>query len=297
MTQRIVSYREKRDTRRAYAILLPFFAWFLFTIIVPVLFGFGLAFTEWNGLQGLPVWVGLKNFVTFFSSREYTFLLLNQILIGGFCLAANTVFSFFTGLMLNVPFKMRGFFRAVFYIPFVVAVTATTAVVVALLDPHSGAMNTLLKILGLQPVVWSYSGFWMKFWIVAYFVWRNLGPTSIIWLGGLQSISQQLYEAARIDGANKIKEIIYITIPGLRHYAAFIMVTGIIGVMQMFDVIMLISKGGPVGATDTIMYRIYRDGIISFNMGMSGASSVIVGIIIILFSVLYLKITTRGDEN
>jgi len=105
-----------------------------------------------------------------------------------------------------------------------------------------------------------------------------------------------LYEAARIDGANKFQEIKYITIPGLRYYAAFIIVTGIINVMQMFDVVMLISKGGPVGTTDVIMYRIYRDGIMSFNMGMAGASSLVVGSIIILFSILYLKLTSGREE-
>jgi len=188
MSNKVLSYREKRDARRAYAIILPFYTWFFLVIIIPVFLGFGFSFTEWNGLYGLPRFVGLKNFIRFFTEKEYLVLLMRQIWIGGLCLLANTVLSFVVGLLLNVPYRLRGFFRAVIYIPSVVTVTATTAVVVALLDPYAGTLNSLLKLFGLQPIVWTYSTFWMTFWIVAYFVWRSMGPAAIIWLGGLQSI-------------------------------------------------------------------------------------------------------------
>lgn len=285
-----VSARKRRETKLAYAIITPFYLWLTLIIVIPVICGFAFSLTEWNGIQGTPKFVGLKNFEFFFLSKDYMFLLWNQIWIGAWCLISTVVISFVIALLLNVNFGLKGFFRSAFFTPYVVSATTTAAVLVAMIDPNSGTVNNILKFLGLNPIVWSYSTFWMIFWMVVFFAWRNVGYFAVIWLGGLQSIPAQLYEAAKIDGANKLQEIRHVTIPGLREYATFIVINGIIIVMQMYDLVLLISRGAPAGTTDIIVHRIYRDGIISFNLGMSGASSVIVGIVIIGISALYLKL-------
>lgn len=210
--------------------------------------------------------------------------------------AANTLIAFILALMLNVPMKLRGLFRSTFYVPNVASVATTTAVIIALLNPQSGPLNKFLQSLGLNPVIWSYSPFWMVFWITAYGVWRGVGPTAIIWLAGLQSIDPTLYEAGKIDGANRFQLIRYVTLPGLRPIASYIVITGLIGSMQMWDSVMFISRGGPVGATDVLMYRIYRDGLESFNMGMSGASSMVLGFVTMILTVIYIQFIVRRQE-
>ncbi len=181
--------------------------------------------------------------------------------------------------------------------PSVTAVSTTTAVFVALLMPFDGGLNSFLERIGMDPVVWTHSTNWMIFWIVTYTVWRSIGPAAILWLSGLQSIDPQLYEAARVDGANKVQEVLHVTIPGLRYTASFIVLTGIIGMMQMFDAIMFISAGGPVGSTDVIAFRIFRDGARSFNLGMAGASSVVVGLITLVFSLLFLNLWLKKSDK
>lgn len=287
---------KKREIRRAYAILVPFYLWFFIFIVIPLMGGFAFSFVEWNGLTASPTFVGLKNFKTFFTSSDYLVLLGRQFWLGGLCLTVNVILSFLVALILNIPFKGRGIFRSIFYIPAISSVATTSAVFVAITNPFDGGLNKFLKLVGQTPITWTYSAFWMTFWIVVYFVWRSIGPAAVIWLGGLQGISPGLYEAAKIDGANKVQEVRYITIPLLRPVATFIILTGIINVMQMYDIIMLISRGGPVGKTDVLMYRIFRDGIQSFNMGMGGASSVILGLVIMTLSVLYLKFFGKGEE-
>ncbi len=289
------SYK-KREIRRAYAILVPFYVWFLIFIVIPLFGGFAFSFVEWNGLMAKPVFVGLKNFKTFFESSDYVILLFRQFWLGGLCLVVNIILSFLAALMLNMSFRGRGVFRSVFYIPAISSVATTSAVFVAITNPYDGGLNKFLIFLGKTPITWTYSAFWMTFWIVVYFVWRSIGPAAIIWLGGLQGISPGLYEAARIDGANKVQLVRYITIPLLKPVATFIIITGIIGVMQMYDIIMLISRGGPVGKTDVLMYRIFRDGIQSFNLGMGGASSVVLGAVIMVLSVAYLKLAGKGED-
>lgn len=294
---RFITERDKRDNRLALLNVIPIFVWYLVFNAIPFGIGIYLAFSEWNALAAAPRFIGIQNFITFFSSPDYVRLLFRQLFIGGLAVATNFVLSFFLGLMLNVPIKLKGFFRVCDYMPSVTAVSTTTAVFVALLMPFDGGLNSLLESLGMDAVVWTHSTSWMIFWIVIYTVWRGIGPAAILWLSGLQSIDPQLYEAARVDGANKVQEALHVTIPGLRYTASFIVLTGIIGMMQMFDAVMFISAGGPVGTTDVIAFRIFRDGARSFNLGMAGASSVVVGLVTLVFSLIFLNMWLNKGEK
>ena len=287
----------KREARIAYLIIIPFFVYIAFWNLLPLIFGVYMGFTEYNALSP-PTWVGLRNYIRFFDGDQpYLGLLWRQIWIGVIALSINTFLSFFIALALNSPLKGRGFFRVSVYIPAVAAVSVTTAVFVSLLSPHGGGLNRFLESIGQNPVVWNHSQFWMVFWVTVFFIWRNVGMASIIWLGGLQGIDPTLHEAAKVDGASAPQRLRYITIPGLRFVASYIILTGIIAVMQMFDVIMFISGGNPFGQTDVLMYRIYRYGAVTFNLGMAGASSTILGLFTLLFAVIYLRTFLRREEK
>lgn len=288
--------REKREARRAYWIIIPILAYMSIWGLIPLIFGLYLGFTEFNGLGGSPKLIGIQNYIDFFTTGDYLTILLRQFWMGLICLSINTALSFVVGLSLNVKSRLRGFFRTSVYVPTIAAVSITTAVFVSLLDPVSGTLNKLLIAMGHEKIIWNYSQFWMVFWIMVFFVWRSLGPAAIIWLGGLQSIDPVLYEAANVDGANRIQKIRFITIPGLRFVAAYIILTGIMGVMQMFDVVMFISKGNPYGMTDVLMYRIYRDGVVNFNLGMAGASSTVLGLVTVVFALLYFKFVVLKED-
>jgi len=283
-------YRRHRNTIIPYCVLTPIFTWYFIFIAIPLLFGAGLSFTEWNALTPRPIWVGLRNFITFFTSKAYLRSLGIQFWLGGLCLAVGLVASFILALFLDVPMKLRGFFRVAWYVPAVTAVPTTAAVFSSLLDPTYGGINGFIRGMGGKPVLWTLSSFWMTFWIVVYGLWRGIGPRAILWLAGLQSIDPQVVEAAKVDGANTAQLIWYIYVPGLKPIAAFLIITGFIGAMQMFEDVMFISGGGPVGATDVLMFRVFRDGLRSFNLGMAGASSMVLGIIISIFSILYFRI-------
>jgi ABC-type sugar transport system permease subunit len=293
-----VSPRGKREARRAYIILIPFITYILIWNLIPLLYGLYLGFTEYNALGIPPKWVGLKNFQYFFYDPTYLKLLVQQILLAAVSLFFNTTISFFLALLLNAGFKGRGIFRAGIYVPNIAAVSATTAVFVALLNPVADqGLNNLIVLFGGQAITWNYSKFWMFFWIVFYFVWQKVGPAVVIWLGGLQGIDPSLYEAAKVDGASFKQQVWYITLPGLRFIAMYILLTGIIGTMQMFDVIMFISKGNPFGETDVLMYRIYRDAFVNFNLGMAGAESLILGLVTVIFALGYLWLQQRGGDD
>jgi ABC-type sugar transport system permease subunit len=192
--------------------------------LLPLLYGLYLGFTEYNALGKPPRFVGFDNFRRFFATPEYVLLLGRQLLLGVLVLVSNTVVSFIFALLLNVKSRVRGVYRTAIYVPSIAAATATAATFVGLLNPMANqGLNSLITALGGTAVVWSYSQFWMFFWIVAYAVWRGAGPTAIIWLGGLQGIDPSLYEAARVDGANFWQQVRFITLPGLKFISLFIL--------------------------------------------------------------------------
>ena len=294
--QNALSPRAKRRARIAYAIIIPFLVYLCLWNLIPLIYGLYLGLTEYNGLTAQPKFIGLRNFRDFFSNPIYTTLLLRQLWMGALCVGLNTIISFAVALALNVARKGRGFFRSVIYIPCLTAASVTTSIFVALLESPNGMMDMLLKMMGMKPITWVYSQFWMTFWIVFYFVWKQMGPAAIIWLGGLQAIDPELYDAAKVDGANRWQQVRYITIPGLRFVTTYILLTGIFHAMQMFDVVMFISAGGPYGTTDVLMYHIYRNGIVTFNLGMAGAESTVLGLLTSIIAIVYFRVSTRKED-
>ena len=154
------SLRTRREIRRAYMILLPFFFYIALWNLVPLLYGLYLGFTEYNALGSAPKWIGLQNFKTFFSVPEYGTLMWRQIWMGMLALACNTIISFALALALNVNSRIKGLFRTAIYVPNVSAVSATTAVFVALLNPLANqGLNKIITALGGTAITWNYSQF------------------------------------------------------------------------------------------------------------------------------------------
>jgi multiple sugar transport system permease protein len=154
------------------------------------------------------------------------------------------------------------------------------------IDPSSGTANRILGLLGIEPIAWVYSTFWMVFWIIVYSAWRGIGGCMILWLAGLQTIDPSLLEAASVVGATGRQKFWHITLPGLRGIFVYILITGFIGALQIFEPVLFISRGAPFGGTEVIVYRIYRDFYGDFNFGMAGAGSLVIATIILIFSLL-----------
>lgn len=281
--------RHWRDVE-AWLLLTPILVYFLPFQAVPMAAGFLLGFFEWVGTTTAPRFVGLANYIRFFRDPMYIGDLWRSFYIGSLVMFVGLVVGFLVALLLNLPIKYRGFYRTIWYIPAVTSTVATSQIFLLFIDPSSGILNRTLEQIGLQPVVWNYSTFWMVFWIVLYSNWRGIGIAAILWLAGLQGIDPNLYEAAKVDGANGWQQFLYITIPGLRKIAIYALVTSFISAIQIFDAVAFISSGGPFGTTEVLVYRIFRDFYGDFNFGMAGASATIMAIIVFGFALLVFKL-------
>ncbi|MFC5402143.1 carbohydrate ABC transporter permease [Cohnella soli] len=289
-----VLLRRNQDGIIGYAILSPVLLGFAIFSIFPALFVIYLSFMEWNGVEDLPVWAGLKNYSAFFTQGDYVASLLRAGAYGLICLFFSTVFGFLIAVLLNLKVIGSAAIRTIWYLPALVPFAVVSQMAVAVLNPVDGLLKQMMTRFGLEPIIFQKSALWMSFWIILLTVWKGVGGTVVIYLAGLQGIDTTLYEAARVDGASKPKMLWHVTIPSLRPITMFVLITGIIGSFQIFEPVQLISRGGPNGETNIILYRIYQDAFQGFSFGMASASSVMVLLATLTFSIIQYRNSQRS---
>jgi ABC-type sugar transport system permease subunit len=155
---------------------------------------------------------------------------------------------------------------------------------------ETGVVNSLIGLVGLKSVIWTQSTFWMPLWVVAFSVWRGVGGVVIFFLAGLQSIDPVLYEAARVDGANRNQSFRHITIPQLAPITLFIFVTQCVGALQLWEAPLVLTFGGPDNSTRTMVYSLYSDAFGNLTMGLATAQSVILLVVLMALSATNLRV-------
>jgi multiple sugar transport system permease protein len=280
-------YRRHREAILAWTFLTPMVVYFVVMTFVPLAFLVGISFTEWNIISP-PKWVGLQNLQRVFSDFDnwfYPKVIGRTILYAVAILTLNIVGGFAIALVMNQSLKGKGLFRTMWYLPAVFSGAVVALLLrIYLAGSSVGVLNMLLNhLFGIEPVDWIRDPFWMPIIGVLFVVWQGIGFTVIFFLAGLQGIDENLYDAAKIDGANDAQLLRYITIPQMVPVLVFISVTGLIGSMQMWEVPKIISSGGPNYATYTLVYSIQNDAFAALDMGMGTAQSLVLFIMLIVF--------------
>jgi multiple sugar transport system permease protein len=280
-------FRRRRDAIVAWAFVGPMAFYFIVMTFVPLAFLIGISFTEWNIISP-PTWAGLKNLQRVFSSfQDYFYLKVigRTILYAVSILGLNIVGGFFIALVLNQNLRFKGIFRTMWYLPSVFSGAVVALLLrIYLAGSNQGVLNMLLLRAGMdEPVNWVTHPVFMPIIAVLFSVWLGIGGTVIFFLAGLQGIDENLYDAAKIDGANDVQLLRYITIPQMVPVLLFISVTGIIGSMQMWEVPKIISAGGPNFSTYTLVYSIHNDSFGALEMGMGTAQSLVLFLMLLVF--------------
>ncbi len=279
-------YRRNREAVVAWSFLTPMVFYFLIMTLVPLIFLFAISFTEWN-LISPPRWIGLANIRKVLSSFDnwfYPKIIARTFVYAIGILSLNIVGGFFIALVLNQNIKGKGVYRTMWYLPSVFS-GAVIAMLLAkyLAGSNQGVFNMILGKFGIEPVDWIRSPTWMPVITVLFPVWQGIGFTVIFFLAGLQGVDENLYDAAKIDGANDLQLLRYITIPQMVPVLLFISVVGLIGSMQMWEVPKLISSGGPSSMTYTLVYSIQNDSFAALDMGLGTAQSLVLFLMLLVF--------------
>jgi multiple sugar transport system permease protein len=282
-----------RHALEAWIILTPVLLYYAVFSIIPVLLNLSLSFTRWNGISGAPQWIGVTNYLQYLRS-PYPLIIFNTVLFAIASLLIQMVLAFMIAVLLNQKVFGRGLYRALWYIPTLTSAAIMAQVAVIFISPFDGILNSILKALGQQTIVWTIEGTWMRIFIVAFTIWRGVGTSVVLFLAALQGIHPELYEAARVDGATEWGLLRRITIPLLRPMILFVLVTGIIGGFQIFEAVLLISKGGPQNLTNVMLLQIYNDAFVNMNLGVASAGAVIMALLLLWFSITGMRLMRDG---
>ena len=265
--------------------------YFLVFTWIPILVLAIISFTEWNVVQWPPDFVGLKNFVQIFTDSYYHNVFRVTLTISATTLAINMTVGLAVALLLNEKLRGRGSFRTIWYLPVVISGAVMAQTFAIFLYPgQSGVFNSLIAMFGEKPVIWTQSTFWMPIWVISFSVWRGVGTVVIFFLAGLQSIDPVLYEAARVDGADRLQSFRNITLPQLAPITLFVFVTQCVGALQIWEAPLVLTFGGPENATRTIVYSLYSDAFGNLTMGLASAQSIVLLIILMALSATNLRL-------
>lgn len=264
--------------------LVPLVAFRIFPMIASV----WVSLVEWNLLRA-PVFVGIANYTEVLTDPRFHKALGNTVYYMVGYLPLVLVGALAVALLLNSRLKGLAFFRSIYFLPVVTSWVVVALLWKWLLSPQGGIVNYLLSLVGIQGPGWWTDPDWAMPAIIIASVWKDLGFNMLILLAGLQNIPEELYEAARIDGAGVWRRIRSITLPLLTPSILFVMILAMIGAFQVFDQVWVMTEGGPGGATTVVMEQVVQNAFRYGRMGEASAMSWILFAIILTFTVLQLR--------
>jgi multiple sugar transport system permease protein len=285
--------KRRRETVRAYAFLTPSFLHIILFSLGPVLFALYLSFHRWNIIDPVKPFVGLDNFRMLLKDRLFWNALKNtafftlQVPVG-------MAISLMVALMMNTRIRGVVFLRTLFFLPSVSSFVAIAMVWQWIYNPEYGLLNYLLGLLGLGRPGWLADPSWALIAVMIMTVWIGIGYQMVIFLAGLQGIPDVLYEAAVIDGAGPWKRFWHVTLPLLKPTTFFILVTSIIASFQVFTSIYIMTQGGPMRATDVVVYHIYQNAWEYLKMGYASAMSWTLFVLIMIVTWVQFKVLGKN---
>ncbi len=274
----------------AFVVLTPMLAYFLVSTWIPILVMFAISFTEWNIVQA-PTFIGLDNFVQILTDDYYHKIIGTTVTFGLADLVLESTVGLVIAMFLNEQLKGRAIYRTIWYLPVVISGAVLAQTLAVFLYPSKiGALNSLLGLVGIDPIIWTRSEFWMPVWVVLFSAWRGVGGVVIFFLAGLQSIDSNLYEAAQIDGADRQQLFRHITIPQLAPVTLFIFMTALVRSLQIWEAPLVLTHGGPNNSTATMVYSMYSDAFGNLTMGTAAAQSVLLLVVLMVVSGLNMRL-------
>jgi len=277
----------------ALPYLLPTIIGFFVFILGPVIASFLLGFTEWDLLTP-PKWIGLENYrVMLFDTPLFWTTLRNALYYTVLYVPGAVILPLFVAVLMNQQLRGVTIYRSIYFLPVVTSTVAVALVWQWLYNPEFGPINYALKLVGIKGPAWIASPQWAMPALVVMSVWQVVGYNMVIYLAGLQSIPEEYYEAAQIDGATRWRQFFHITVPLISPTIFFILIISIIGSLQVFEQTYILTQGGPAYATLTIAFYIYQQAFQFFHMGFGAALSYVLFVIILLLTLIQFWVQRR----
>ena len=279
----------------ALLMLLPAGVLMITFLIIPIGLTFVLAFTNARLISPEPAeFVGVQNFVRLFSNETFWASLRNTVIFAVVIVPVQSALALGLAVLINVKMRGTNFFRTVYFLPVVTSIVVVSILWLFLYQPN-GLINALLAKFGIQGPDWLGDPRTALLAIIVLSIWQAVGFHMIIWLSGLQTIPGELYEAADIDGANTWQKFAHVTWPGLRQTRTFILITITIAAFSLFAQVNIMTDGGPLDATTTLVFQAVRTGFAQQQTGYAAAISLVFFVLVLIVTLIQ-RFLTRDKE-
>jgi alpha-1,4-digalacturonate transport system permease protein len=286
--------KDKRMRQMApYLFVLPNFAIFFIFIVIPAFVGLWYSFTDYDGLSEMN-FVGIENYKEVFNSSEYWEIFANTFIYAFTVVPLIFICSLGIASLMIKEIKAKGFFRAIFYWPTMISAIIVGVTWKWIFGDSFGILNYLLESIGVTPVKWLSDPLFANISVIIGTVWARIGFFMVIFMAGLQSIPTSYYEAAQMDGASKFRTFWSITLPLLKPTSLLVLILLLIESFKQYPLVLALTGGGPAKETTYLVQYIYEFGFEKGELGYASAMSVVLFVVIAIFTIIQFKLTKGG---
>ena len=277
------------DSVWALILLLPSFLGFLIFLLIPIVASLFLSFTEWDLVSQMR-WVGVANYVELAKDKVFLKSLWNTVYFTVANVPVVIVLPLLLAVALNQKIRFTRVYRSVFFLPVIGSMIAVGLVWRWFYNPQFGLFNYILGMLGVKGPSWLSSMTWSMPAVIIVAIWKGSGFNMLVFLAGLQGIPDSYYEAADVDGANWFSKLLHITVPLLSTATLFNVIISVINSFQVFDLIYVMTGGGPGRATSVLVYYLYQNAFGYFRMGYASAMAYVLFFMVLFFTIIQLSL-------
>lgn len=297
-TQNSRSYRNMQEKLIIFLFLLPSTVIFLVFVIYPIFHSMYYSLFNWKGLGPAVDFIALDNYKRILTDKVFLIAVRNNLIIVVLSLVLQLPLSLGLAVLVGRNLPGRAFFRSIFFMPYVFSEVITAIMWLGLFnpDPERGFINALLILIpGVEPFPWLADTRSVLLCIFVVLSWKYFGFHMLLYVTGLQNIPSEVEEAARIDGANGFQLLLNITIPLLSSTIRTSVYMSVLGSLQQFILVWIMTHGGPVNASEVMSTYMYRFGFIRFYLGYGSAVAIVMFLICLAFSLVYQRLTSQQD--
>jgi len=285
----------RSQVRAGWLLLAPALLHSGIFLVIPIIFAVALSFTDYSFGDSWS-WVGFENYTVLFGDANFRAAFVNTVMYAVVVIPISMAVSLAIAIGLNQKIRGLGFFRTAFYVPTVTATVAIATIWLWIYNPGSGLANGFLSLFGFAPNQWLSDPGTALPSLMVVGIWQGLGTKIIIYLAALQGVSRDLLESSALDGANRWQRFVNVTWPALGPVQFFVLVTSIVGTFQVFDLVYVMTDGGPGTETMVLVLDIYQNAFQDLRLGFASAETVILMLLIAVFIGLG-RLLQKADVN
>lgn len=294
------SSKARKDFFTGMGFILPSLLGFLIFTFIPVVISLCLSFTSWNFMEGIEgiKFNGLANYIRLFSDEWFLNSYKNNIIFTAVTVPVLIALGLVMATIINKYIYGGGVVRTMIFIPYIASVVAVCTVWMVLLQPSYGPVNEFLRSIGISnPPGWLADFKWSLPSIMIIYVWQQVGYYSIVFLAGLKGLPEDVYEAAKVDGASSIRQFFSLTVPLISPTTFFLTIMGIIGSFKVFDQISVLTQGGPGSSSSVMAYYVYRTAFDYFEMGYANTLAWALFVLVFLVTLVQWKMQAKFSNE